>query len=180
MSADSATAIRRSTKRLRAVVEPSLVAAKNDHSDSQLKRQTRQRVQHEAEESKDDGEDDVDGSDDEAHTGRTWEVKEEEAGEQSADDSTMPPLVFHSTTAPSPLSRSSPADTSYLRVAVPAHRYSPLKAQWQSLYQPIVEHMKLQIRFNPKKRCVELRVTHSPHRYCTDSTATPRCTIISC
>jgi RNA-binding protein PNO1 len=87
--------------------------------------------------------------------------------------------------------------TEYQRIAVPPHRcvscpcltakisldcelvtdpiafcrYTPLKAQWNEIYKPIVEHMKLQIRFNPKKRCVELRVTnfslplvpHAPH-----------------
>ena len=27
------------------------------------------------------------------------------------------------------------------------------------IYTPIVEHMKVQIRMNPKKRCVELKVS---------------------
>lgn len=38
------------------------------------------------------------------------------------------------------------------------NRMAALKAQWMEIYKPIVEHMKLQIRFNPKKKCVELRV----------------------
>lgn len=49
----------------------------------------------------------------------------------------------------------------YMRITVPAHRYTPLKTHWLELYQPIVEHMQLQIRFNTRKRCIELRA--SPH-----------------
>lgn len=36
--------------------------------------------------------------------------------------------------------------------------YTPLKTHWMEIYTPIVEHMKIQIRMNPKKRCVELKV----------------------
>lgn len=42
-------------------------------------------------------------------------------------------------------------------VRVPPHRMAPLKKSWMDLYTPIVEHMKLQIRMNVKKRCVELK-----------------------
>ncbi|TDG42989.1 hypothetical protein AWZ03_010574 [Drosophila navojoa] len=44
------------------------------------------------------------------------------------------------------------------KVAVPPHRYSSLKEQWMKIFTPVVEHMKLQIRFNVKTRQVELRV----------------------
>jgi len=54
---------------------------------------------------------------------------------------------------------SSQNESSYARISVPPHRYTPLKNHWMELYQPIVEHMKLQIRFNPKKRAIELRVS---------------------
>jgi len=47
----------------------------------------------------------------------------------------------------------------YLRVPVPPHRYTPLKAHWMEIYTPIVEHMKIQIRMNPAKRCVELKTS---------------------
>lgn len=49
----------------------------------------------------------------------------------------------------------------FVSLPVPPHRYTPLKEQWLEIYSPIVEHMKLQVRFNPKKRCVEMRVSHS-------------------
>lgn len=43
------------------------------------------------------------------------------------------------------------------RVPVPAHRFSPLKDNWMKIFTPVVEHLKLQIRFNLKTRNVELR-----------------------
>lgn len=46
---------------------------------------------------------------------------------------------------------------SYRRINVPPNRFTPLKNAWMEIYKPIVEHMKLNIRFNPKKKCVELK-----------------------
>lgn len=43
------------------------------------------------------------------------------------------------------------------RIMVPPNRLSPLKANWMSLIQPLVEHMKLQVRMNTKRRAVEIR-----------------------
>ena len=45
----------------------------------------------------------------------------------------------------------------YRRVRCPPHRLTPLRAQWETLMSPIVEHLKLQIRYNPKNRAVELK-----------------------
>lgn len=47
----------------------------------------------------------------------------------------------------------------FRRVLVPAHRYTPLRDQWMDIYTPVVEQMLLQIRFNPKRRCVELKTS---------------------
>lgn len=44
------------------------------------------------------------------------------------------------------------------KVSVPPHRYSSLKESWMKIFTPVVEHMKLQIRFNMKARQVELRI----------------------
>lgn len=49
------------------------------------------------------------------------------------------------------------ADPQFRRVLVPSHRLSPLRAQWMKIYAPLVEHLKLQVRFNPKTRAVEMR-----------------------
>lgn len=40
---------------------------------------------------------------------------------------------------------------------VPRHRVTPLKQQWDSILKTLVEHMKLQVRMNIKKKCVEIR-----------------------
>lgn len=44
-------------------------------------------------------------------------------------------------------------------VRIPNHRYTPLKKHWESIMRPIVEHMQIQIRFNPKTRRVELKTS---------------------
>lgn len=44
------------------------------------------------------------------------------------------------------------------KISVPPHRYSSLKEAWMKIFTPVVEHMKLQIRFNMKARQVELRI----------------------
>lgn len=42
-------------------------------------------------------------------------------------------------------------------VPVPSNRYTPLKESWMKIFTPIVEHLKLQVRFNLKTRNVELQ-----------------------
>ena len=38
------------------------------------------------------------------------------------------------------------------KVAVPAHRLTPLKESWMDLYTPVTEHMKVDMRMNLKTR----------------------------
>ena len=47
----------------------------------------------------------------------------------------------------------------YRRIPVPRHRYTPLKQNWESILKTLVEHMKLQVRMNTKRRCVEIRTS---------------------
>nr|CAG4652147.1 EOG090X0D0V [Triops cancriformis] len=47
------------------------------------------------------------------------------------------------------------------KIAVPAHRYTPLKDSWMKIFTPVVEHLKMQIRFNLKTRQVEIRTCQS-------------------
>lgn len=47
----------------------------------------------------------------------------------------------------------------FRRVIVPNHRYTPLRDNWTEIFTPLVEQMKLQVRFNPKRRCVELKTS---------------------
>ncbi|GAU87173.1 hypothetical protein RvY_00064 [Ramazzottius varieornatus] len=48
-------------------------------------------------------------------------------------------------------------ETDVRKIPVPANRYTPLKNAWPQLVQPVVEHLKLQMRFNLKTRNVEIR-----------------------
>lgn len=43
------------------------------------------------------------------------------------------------------------------KVTVPSHRLTPLKEHWLKIYTPVVEHLRLDIRFNVKSRNVEIR-----------------------
>ncbi|KAL7677463.1 hypothetical protein ACOME3_003701 [Neoechinorhynchus agilis] len=43
-------------------------------------------------------------------------------------------------------------------VHIPPNRVTPLKEHWKELYTPVVEHLKLQLRYNFRGRRVELRV----------------------
>ncbi|KAJ7383955.1 pre-rRNA-processing protein pno1 [Desmophyllum pertusum] len=45
------------------------------------------------------------------------------------------------------------------KIPVPPHRYTPLKENWMKIFTPIVEHLKLQIRFNMSARKVEIRTS---------------------
>jgi len=49
----------------------------------------------------------------------------------------------------------------YRRVRCPAHRYTPLRESWEQILTPLVEFLKLQVRFNTRSRCVEMKT--SPH-----------------
>lgn len=45
----------------------------------------------------------------------------------------------------------------FRRVPVPPQRMTPLKTSWMSLIEPLVTHMKLQVRMNTRRRAVEIR-----------------------
>jgi RNA-binding protein PNO1 len=49
----------------------------------------------------------------------------------------------------------------YRRVRCPPHRYTPLREHWEQILTPLVEFLKLQVRFNTKTRSVEMKT--SPH-----------------
>jgi RNA-binding protein PNO1 len=50
----------------------------------------------------------------------------------------------------------------FRRVQVPPHRYTPLRKDWMQIYTPIVEHLKLDVRMNPRNRSVEIKTsTHT-------------------
>lgn len=50
-------------------------------------------------------------------------------------------------------------DPQYRKVLIPSHRLTPLRASWLKIYAPLVEILKLQVRFNTKTRSVEMRTS---------------------
>jgi RNA-binding protein PNO1 len=49
----------------------------------------------------------------------------------------------------------------YRRVRCPPHRYTPLRQDWEQILVPLVQFLKLQVRFNTKTRSIEMKT--SPH-----------------
>ncbi|KAI6180749.1 Phosphate carrier protein, mitochondrial [Aphelenchoides besseyi] len=49
------------------------------------------------------------------------------------------------------------ADAETRKVPIPSHRYNKLRSNWSKITAPIVQQLKLQIRFNLKSRRVEIR-----------------------
>ena len=49
--------------------------------------------------------------------------------------------------------------TEYRRIRCPPNRLTPLRQEWENIMSPVVEYLKLQIRFNPKNRSVELKTS---------------------
>lgn len=49
--------------------------------------------------------------------------------------------------------------TEFRRIPVPPHRYTPLRKDWLQIYTPIVEHLKLDVRMNPRTRSIELKTS---------------------
>lgn len=43
------------------------------------------------------------------------------------------------------------------KIPVPPNRYAPLKENWVKIFDPLVKHLKLQVRFNLKARQVEIQ-----------------------
>ena len=49
----------------------------------------------------------------------------------------------------------------YRRVLVPMNRMKPLKENWPTIVKALVEHMKVQVKMNTKKKCVEMRTSET-------------------
>lgn len=83
---------------------------------------------------------------------------EESAGgkrSRAADGSAMRKPEFEAISA----QEANDGKSEFRRIPVPPHRYTPLRKDWMSLYTPIVEHLKLDVRMNPRNRCVELKTS---------------------
>lgn len=49
--------------------------------------------------------------------------------------------------------------TEYRKIRCPPNRMTPLRNEWDNIMSPIVEYLKLQIRYNPRTRSVELKTS---------------------
>lgn len=49
----------------------------------------------------------------------------------------------------------------YRRVLVPMNRMKPLKENWTTIVKALVDHMKIQVKMNPKQKCIEMRTCDS-------------------
>lgn len=47
----------------------------------------------------------------------------------------------------------------YRRVRCPKHRYTPLREDWEQILMPLVQFLKLQVRFNTKTRSIEMKTS---------------------
>ena len=45
----------------------------------------------------------------------------------------------------------------YRRIPIPRNRFTPLKQHWDQILKVLVEHMKLQVRVNVKRRQIEIK-----------------------
>jgi RNA-binding protein PNO1 len=96
--------------------------------------------------------------------GGTTTIKngEEEVEDQQAQQPMFAKLSAHAassqqqrhTTAGKQISKAE-----YRRVRCPAHRYTPLRECWEQLLTPLVEYLKLQVRFNTRTRSVEIKTS---------------------
>ncbi|CAG0898471.1 unnamed protein product, partial [Darwinula stevensoni] len=65
-----------------------------------------------------------------------------------------------------PLKREKLVEKSEIRkVGVPARRYTPLRENWLKIFTPIVEYLKLKIRFNLKTRNVEIKASSYQYKF---------------
>lgn len=86
------------------------------------------------------------------------DVDKEGDNEESMEELTAEQMDSLLKPAFPPLKKEKFSDGTEIRkVRVPKHRYSPLKENWMKIFEPIVEHLKLQVRFNLETRTVEIK-----------------------
>merc|ERR1719265_1989580 len=84
-------------------------------------------------------------------------VEDADAEEEEAADDSSAPYSKPKFAALTPKEQQAGKRNQLRRIQVPPHRLTPLKNAWLQILQPLVEHMKLQVRMNTRRRCVEIR-----------------------
>jgi len=85
----------------------------------------------------------------------TMDTESIESGVLSGVEGTLPKAK----PAFPPIKREKLADGSEVRkIPVPSHRYTPLKENWMKIFEPIVEHLKLQVKLLQAFDCLTNKV----------------------
>ena len=88
----------------------------------------------------------------------TMDTESIESGVLSGVEGTLPKAK----PAFPPIKREKLADGSEVRkIPVPSHRYTPLKENWMKIFEPIVEHLKLQVKLLQAFDCLTNKVLRS-------------------
>jgi len=97
---------------------------------------------------------DIEGAGDEVLIDPTLVEAPEDAVASMEQESLYPTTSFtHMTPA-----EMSDGRSEFRKIPVPPHRMAPLRGRWLDLCNPIVTHLKLQIRMNTRTRNVEIKV----------------------
>lgn len=75
-------------------------------------------------------------------------LQREDAGMQDNGDPTQEQPVFPKLSA----AEASGNKIEYRRVRCPPHRYTPLRDHWEQILTPLVEYLKLQVRYKKRER----------------------------
>lgn len=57
-----------------------------------------------------------------------------------------------------PLSEKNMSEKEYRKVNIPTSKMGVFRNNWEKIYEVLVEHLKLQVRMNPKAKIVEVKV----------------------
>eukprot|EP00762_Andalucia_godoyi_P001299 ANDGO_04776.mRNA.1 Pre-rRNA-processing protein PNO1 len=89
---------------------------------------------------------------------------------ESSSDVVMVPSFPELTAAD--VSKLDPKAPQYRKIDVPPNRLTPLKKSWAMIVEPLVDHLKLMVRMNTNRKCVEIKSTPET----TDSGAVQKAT----
>ncbi len=85
---------------------------------------------------------------------------------QTEEQETLKPIDINTITQTSISQSNQSIKKEYSRIQVPPNRMKPLKENWATIVKVLVEHMKIQIKMNPKKKCIEIRTSETTKDPC--------------
>mmetsp|Transcript_2893 Transcript_2893/g.3402 ORF Transcript_2893/g.3402 Transcript_2893/m.3402 type:complete len:259 (-) Transcript_2893:60-836(-) len=82
-----------------------------------------------------------------------------DSGDENEDDDEMGDLAAQPTFPKMSAMADRGGKVEYRRVRCPKHRYTPLRNDWEQMLMPLVQFLKLQVRFNTKTRSIEMKTS---------------------